>query len=141
MISIDDIERDPEAFHIESDGTIRRLTVPEREERSIQKTQDQREREIRLALGTRKDPVELNEDEKARLVEQFRGILGSGVTRAALQSPSTMALDDIVINLHLYNRLFIALGLVTKMKGYSHDPAWLADLCTREELEAALCLL
>ena len=140
MISIDDVEQDPEAFHIDTDGTIRRRTAQEREEASIQEAQDRKEWEIRRALGPQKNPVELNEDERVRLVGQFRGLLGSGVTRTALQNPSTMAFENIVINLHLYHRLFIALGLVTKMKGYSHDPAWLADLCTKDELEAALRL-
>ena len=51
-----------------------------------------------------------------------------------------MTFDDVVVNLHLYNRLFVALGMVTKFMGYDHSPEWLADLCTVDELRAALAV-
>ena len=94
--------------------------------------------ELEEILGPRKEPIPLTDEEKDRLVWQFKGLLGSGVWSSALRDPDSLTFEQLVINLHMYDRLFIAWALVAKMRGYSHSPDWLADSCTEEELERAL---
>jgi len=74
----------------------------------------------------------------ARLLQQIQGILGSGVTTAALANPGAMHSGDIIINLHLFERMFIAAMLVKQRNEYTVSPEWLADGFTVEELEQGL---
>jgi len=55
----------------------------------------------------------------ARLADQISGILRCGVTRTALRTPRDMTLDDVVENLHLFERLYIAAMLVKQRRDYS----------------------
>ena len=75
---------------------------------------------------------------EARLVDQLSGILRSGVTRTALRTPSAMTIDDVVENLHLFERLYIAAMLVKQRQGYEMAAGWLADGFSVAELEAGL---
>lgn len=78
---------------------------------------------------------------QARLVDCLQGVLGSGVTRRALRDPKNMEPQDIVLNLHLFERLFIAASIVKRLRGYAVPAAWLADSFTAEELRAGLAEL
>ena len=52
------------------------------------------------------------------LLDNMRAILGSGVTSQALRRPSVMTIDDIVLDLHLCERLCNAFGALRAMKKY-----------------------
>lgn len=94
--------------------------------------------ELEAILTPRRTSKPLSILEKRRFTEQIRGILRSNVTARSLEDPGHMSFEDIDANLHLYSRLFIALGLLTQHRGYSHSPEWLADFCSIDELESAL---
>lgn len=76
------------------------------------------------------------------LVEQFRLLLGNNITTEGLDKRKNLwedlSIEDLDANLHMYDRLFRALGAVTRLRDYKHSPEWLADLCTENELAAAL---
>lgn len=88
--------------------------------------------ELTESVDVEKALAELGEDEslppvlatrdniKRDLLDNMRKILGCGVTIKALNKPSEMTFDDILCNLHLYERLgiaFVALGALNGYKG------------------------
>ena len=62
------------------------------------------------------------------LMEAVKGILGSGVTRKALDAPNEMEIDDVVLNRHLYERLGTAFVMVGRIGGYRGLPKGITDL-------------
>jgi len=70
-----------------------------------------------------KKPVrKTREGIKKELVNAMKGILGSGVTRKALRDPSHLTYEEIIVNLHLYERLGTAFVAVGALNGYSDQP-------------------
>lgn len=68
-------------------------------------------------------PVVKSEEEiKQVLVEAMSGILGCGVTKKALQLPGSMTIEDIELNLHLYERLGTAMAALGALRGYRDLP-------------------
>jgi len=72
------------------------------------------------------------------LLAQMKLILGSNVTTEALQDPESMTIEDVQANVHLYDRLWVALGSLSRLRGYEHSPRWVADLADRQTLLKAL---
>lgn len=76
------------------------------------------------------------------LVEQFKLLLGNNITTKGLDKRTTLwedlTIEDLDANLHMYDRLFRALGALTRLRGYKTPYDWLAQLCTEEELVMAL---
>lgn len=65
-------------------------------------------------------PVKITRDRlQYELTSLMRKILSSCVTRAALDHPSSMTFDDIILNLHLFERLGAAHEAVKTLRGYS----------------------
>lgn len=56
------------------------------------------------------------------LVRVMREILGSCVTNKALRYPSELTIDDLLVNIHLYERLGEAFVAVRALNGYTGDP-------------------
>lgn len=56
------------------------------------------------------------------LVDEMRKILGSCLTPMALQEPSIMTIDDLHLNIHLYERLGVAFSAVGALRGYDSKP-------------------
>lgn len=68
-------------------------------------------------------PVEKTKKELQEiLTEELRKILGSNVTRKALSSPKDMTFEDVLDNLHLYERLGIAFVAIGALNGYDDQP-------------------
>jgi hypothetical protein len=73
--------------------------------------------------GETMDPVKATTEKiEGELLHAMKGILGSCVTRRALNSPNDMTVDDILINLHLYERLGTVYEAIKALKGYVGDP-------------------
>lgn len=83
-------------------------------------------------------PEQTKADLEAELLAQMKLILSSNVTTKALQDPDSMTVQDVLANLHLYDRLWRALGSLSQLRGYEHSPRWVADLVDRKTLLDAL---
>lgn len=70
-----------------------------------------------------RSPIKQTEAElKEVLRETMQKILGSGVTSRALRNVSGMTYDDVVANLHLYERLQVAAAALGALRGYDDKP-------------------
>lgn len=73
--------------------------------------------------AVRQGPIRTTRIEVERaLLDAMKGILGSGVASTALRAPSKMVLADIETNLHLYERLGIAMAALGALRGYDDKP-------------------
>lgn len=72
------------------------------------------------------------------LVQVMRKILGSCVTNKALRYPSELTIDDLLVNIHLYERLGEAFVAVRALKGYTGDPRGFELIEDRETIAQSI---
>lgn len=73
------------------------------------------------------------ESKKQLLVATWRDLLSSNVTRKALSDPDSLTYDDLVVNLHMYERLETAVRLVSDINGYNAEPSLEEEVTIPEE--------
>jgi len=97
--------------------------------------EDQPYRRLPTADGS---PLLPRKKREERLVHAFRGLLCSNIASKGMRDPDKLTIDDLLINLHMFDRLFIAMGTVKDFREYRADPSWMADAFTLSELQGAL---
>lgn len=56
------------------------------------------------------------------LTDELSKILGNNVTTDALRKPREMTWNDVIANVHLFERLGTAYEAIKTLKGYKGDP-------------------
>lgn len=68
-------------------------------------------------------PIQKTKAELEQIVlEEIQSILRNNVTVFALKSPAGMRADDVLMNLHLWERLGVAFAALGALRGYTGGP-------------------